>query len=442
LSPVATEFEKSLHYLYALQSHGIKPGLTRTSALLGALGDPHRSFRVLNVAGTNGKGSTAAMTASMLAKQGYRVGLYTSPHLIDFTERIQINGAPISYESVAVLTETVRHVAETHLDEPPTFFEATTAMAFTHFAEAGADVCVIEVGLGGRFDATNVVAPLVSVITTIALDHQQYLGDTLEAIAGEKAGIIKQGVPVVIGRIGAQPLSVVHAIAAEREAPCRSLGREFDIQGESPARFSYHGVSHHYANLTCPLAGYHQLDNAACALAVLEVAQERGLAISEASIREGLRTVRWSGRLESAGGQPQILLDGAHNTQAADVLVSYLTAQMASRSSRQGRLILVVGMMRDKDRRGVLARLARVPGASHLILTKAMHPRAAEPEELAQDAAGLGIPIEITSSIPAAFASARALANREDTICVTGSLSVVGEAKAILEKTTVSDLRG
>jgi dihydrofolate synthase / folylpolyglutamate synthase len=436
------EFEKSLQYLYALQSHGIKPGLSRTKALLGVLGSPHRSFRVFHVAGTNGKGSTAAMTASMLAKQGYRVGLYTSPHLIDFTERIQVNGAPISHDRVAALTETVRHAAESHLREPPTFFEVTTAMAFAHFAEAAVEVGVIEVGLGGRFDATNVVAPLVSVITTIAMDHHQYLGDTLEAIAGEKAGIIKGRIPVVIGRIEAQPLSVIQAIASEREAPARLLGREFDTQGDSSAQFSYHGLSQHYDNLACPLAGRHQLDNAACALAALEVAQEQGIPISEASVREGLRTVRWPGRLETVAGQPQILLDGAHNLQAADVLASYLTAQKASGFPHQGHLIFVVGMMRDKDRRGVLARLARIPGASHLILTKARHPRAAEPEELAQAAAGLEIPIDITSSLPAAFARARALAHCEDTICVTGSLSVVGEAKAILEKTTVSDLRG
>src|SRR5437660_5758234 len=435
------EFEKSLQYLYALQSHGIKPGLSRTEALLGGLGNPHRSFCVFHVAGTNGKGSTAAMTASILAKQGYRVGLYTSPHLIDFTERIQVNGAPISHDRVAALTETVRNAAESHLREPPTFFEATTAMAFAHFAEAAVEVGVIEVGLGGRFDATNVVAPLVSVITTIAIDHHQYLGDTLEAIASEKAGIIKDRIPVVIGQIEAQPLSVIQAIASEREAPARLLGRDFDTQGDSSAQFSYHGVSQHYDNLACPLAGRHQLDNAACALAALEVAQEQGMSISEASIREGLRTVRWPGRLETVPGQPQILLDGAHNLQAADVLASYLTAQKAS-GFHQGHLIFVVGMMRDKDRRGVLARLARIPGASHLILTKARHPRAAEPEELAQAAAGLEIPMDITSSLPAAFARARALARREDTICVTGSLSVVGEAKAILEKTTVSDLRG
>jgi dihydrofolate synthase / folylpolyglutamate synthase len=442
LSPVAIEFEKSLQYLYALQSHGIKPGLSRTIALLGALGNPHSLFEVFHIAGTNGKGSTAAMTASILAAQGYRVGLYTSPHLVEFTERIQINGASIPHEAAAVLTETVRQAAEHHLSEPPTFFEATTAMAFKHFADAGVQFGVIEVGLGGRFDATNVVAPLVSAITTIAMDHQQYLGDTLDAIAGEKAGIIKDRVPIVTGRIEAPALSVIQAQALRCEAPCRSLGREFDIHGESPARFSYRGLTHSYTDLTCPLAGRHQLDNAACALAMLDVAQERGTRISEASIRMGLRTVRWPGRLEITGWQPEILLDGAHNPQAAGVLAAYLTAENARRSSAASRLILVVGMMRDKDRGAVLARLAGTPGASHLILTKAMHPRAAEPEELAQAAAGLGIPVEIMSSVPAALARARALAHRNDTICVTGSLSVVGEAKAALENTTVSDLRG
>jgi dihydrofolate synthase/folylpolyglutamate synthase len=439
---VAAEFEKSLQYLYALQSHGIKPGLSRTIALLEALGNPHSSFGVFHVAGTNGKGSTAAMTASVLAAQGYRVGLYTSPHLMDFTERIQINGAPLTHDCMTVLTEIVRHAAEKCLNEPPTFFEATTAMAFRHFAEEGVQFGVIEVGLGGRFDATNVVAPLVSGITTIALDHQQYLGNTLEAIAAEKAGIIKDHIPVVTGRIEAQALTVIQTVALQRDAPCRSLGREFDIQGESTAQFSYRGISHSYADLRCPLAGRHQMDNAACALAMLEVAQERGIGISETSVRTGLQSVRWPGRLEVIGWQPRILLDGAHNPQAAAMLATYLAAQNARGSAQAGRLIFVVGMMRDKDREQVLAKLAGIPGASHLILTKAMHPRAAEPEELAQAAAGLGIPVELTSSIPAALARARALAHRDGTICVTGSLAVVGEAKAILENTTVSDLRG
>jgi dihydrofolate synthase/folylpolyglutamate synthase len=438
---VATAFENGLQYLYALQSHGIKPGLSRIKALLSGLGDPHHSFGVIHIAGTNGKGSTAAITASILVKQGYRVGLYSSPHLLDFTERIQINGAPIAHELVADLTEMVRYVANIRLAEPPTFFEATTAMAFTHFALSGVELAVVEVGLGGRFDATNVVTPTATVITTIALDHEQYLGNTLEAIAGEKAGIIKPAVPLITGRIESQPLSVIRSVASRNRAPSRSLGTDFVADGESSAQFSYRGRSNSYSDLTCSLAGRHQLDNAACALAVLEVAQERGIPVSEASIREGLRTVSWPGRLEAAGWQPQILLDGAHNPQAADVLACYLTQRKVS-GPPPGRLILIVGMMRDKDRKGVLSRLGRIPVLSHLILTRSMHPRAAEPEELAEVVAALGIPHEISSSVPLALARARTLAKTEDTICITGSLAVVGEAKAMLEKATVSDLRG
>jgi dihydrofolate synthase/folylpolyglutamate synthase len=439
---VATAFENGLQYLYALQSHGIKPGLSRTKVLLSGLGDPHHSFSVIHVAGTNGKGSTAAITASILAKQGYRVGLYSSPHLLDFSERIQINGTPIAHDLVGDLTEMVRYVADSRLRQPPTFFEATTAMAFTHFALTGVELAVVEVGLGGRFDATNVVTPLATVITTIGLDHEQYLGNTVEAIAGEKAGIIKHGVALITGRIEPQPLSVIRATASRHKAPSRSLGTDFKIEGESSSQFSYRGMSQFYTDLTCPLAGRHQLDNAACALAVLEVAQERGITVSETSIREGLRTVCWPGRLEVAGWEPQILLDGAHNPQAADVLASYLTAQKVPGPQASGRLILIVGMMRDKDRRGVLSRLSRIPALSHVILTQAVHPRAAEPEELAKVAAGLGVSHEIAPSVPTALTRARALAKREDTICITGSLAVVGEAKAVLEKTTVSDLRG
>lgn len=439
---MATAFKNGLQYLYALQSHGIKPGLGRTEVLLSGLGDPHHSFNVIHVAGTNGKGSTAAITASILSKQGYRVGLYSSPHLLDFSERIQINGAPIAHALVGDLTEMVRYVAERRLREPPTFFEATTAMAFTHFALTGVEIAVIEVGLGGRFDATNVVTPLATVITTIGLDHQQYLGNTVEAIAGEKAGIIKRGVPLITGRIEPEPLSVIQAVATRYKAPSCSLGTDFSTEGESSSQFSYRGMSQFYTDLTCPLVGRHQLDNAACALAALEVAQERGVTLSETSIREGLRTVCWPGRLEVVGFQPQIFLDGAHNPQAADVLVSYLTAQNVRGGPAVGRLILIVGMMRDKDRIGVLSRLAGIPALGHVILTKAMHPRAAEPEKLAEVVAGLAISHEIASSVQAALARARVLAKSEDTICITGSLAVVGEAKAIMENTTVSDLRG
>jgi dihydrofolate synthase/folylpolyglutamate synthase len=440
---MGADFDRNLAYLYGLQGHGIKPGLSLTIALLGALGDPHQAFRVVHVGGTNGKGSTAAMVASVLAAQGYRVGLYTSPHLVDFTERIRINGAPISPERVGELTEAIRHAAGTRLMEPPTFFEATTALAFLHFAEQGVQYAVVEVGMGGRFDATNVLTPLVSVITTIGLDHQEYLGDTPEAIAREKAGIVKRGVPVVTGRLGAGPLRVIRAAASDRLAPCLSLGEDFDILGETPQRFAYRGVWRAYDGLSCPLAGRHQLDNAACALAALELADERGATVGEGAIRDGIRTVRWPGRLELAGRKPDLLLDGAHNPQAAEALAAYLTALRGRGGlAGRGRLILVIGMMRDKDHRGVLARLTAVPGVAQVIVTRAAHPRAAAPEDLARKGADLGVPVQVCPSVGEAFARARALAGPDDTILITGSLLVVGEAKAILDETTVSALRG
>lgn len=440
---MATDFESSLHYLYGLQSHGIKPGLSTTRTLLEALGDPQRSFHAFHVAGTNGKGSTSAMLASVLVRQGYRVGLYTSPHLIEFTERIRVNGICIPPARVSELTQTVRNAAETHLSEPSTFFEATTVMAFAHFADAGVEYAVVEVGLGGRFDATNVLTPLVSVITTIGLDHQHYLGETLESIAGEKAGIIKRRAPVIVGRIEPGPLGVIETAAAVHEAPSFILGRDFDVRGDQPARFAYRGMSRAYDELSCPLQGRHQLDNAACALAAVETAIDVGLAIDEGSIRQGLDNVQWPGRLELIRRHPDLLLDGAHNVQAAEALAAHLKElQGRGAPGSRGRLIYIFGMMRDKDRRGVMNCLALVPRASHFILTRAAHPRAAEPQELARDGEDLGLRLEITATVSEALACARALATRDDTICVTGSLLVVGEVRAILENTTVSALRG
>jgi dihydrofolate synthase / folylpolyglutamate synthase len=436
-----TDFESSLSYLYGLQSHGIKPGLSRTITLLEALGDPHTAFQVFHVAGTNGKGSTAAMLASILSRQGYRVGLYTSPHLVNFTERIQVGQTPIPDERLLGLTVTIRQIAESRLRDSPTFFEAATAMAFAYFAELGVQFAVIEVGLGGRFDATNVVTPHVSVITTIGVDHQQYLGNTLEEIAREKAGIIKPGVPVIVGSLAQSPDAVIRHAAAERQASAFFLGTDFGVVGEMPARFSYRGLWRNYDDLACALDGRHQLDNAGCALAALEAARERGTVVTDDAIRDGLRAVRWPGRLELVGRAPDILLDGAHNPQAAEALAAYLTKR-ASGSLSSGRLILVIGMMRDKDHRAVLAHLAGVPGVSRIILTHAAHPRAAEPEILAHHATDLGLRFQTAATVGEAFAVARSIAGPADSICVTGSLLVVGEIKAILQNTPVSALRG
>jgi dihydrofolate synthase/folylpolyglutamate synthase len=228
---------------------------------------------------------------------------------------------------------------------------------------------------------------------------------------------------------------VIQTTAANQRVPCFSLGRDFDILEESPERFSYRGIRRAYEGLSCPLAGRHQLENAACALAALELAVDGGVRVEDGAIRNGLRDVRWPGRLELAGRKPDILLDGAHNPQAAEALAVHLTALHT-------KLILVVGMMCDKDIGGVLFHLAAVPGVSHMILTRAAHPRAAALEDLACAGTHLGIPIQIAPTVEEAFAHARALAGPDDTICVTGSLLVVGEAKAILDGTTVSPLRG
>ncbi|MFZ1672240.1 MAG: folylpolyglutamate synthase/dihydrofolate synthase family protein, partial [Nitrospira sp.] len=292
-------YSATVQFLYGLQQHGIKLGLETIRVLLTRVGEPHRRYPVLHIGGTNGKGSTAAMTAAILQAAGYRVGLYTSPHLIDFRERIRINGVMIPEDTVSRLVETLRGAAAPDL--APTFFEFTTALAFQYFADCQVDVAVLEVGLGGRFDATNVVDPLACAITTIGLDHEAYLGSTLEAIAFEKAGIVKPAVPVVLGRIESSTRRVIEQRAWEVAAPVYVVDCEFSCDGPSTADCRYVGGSSHYDHLSCPLKGRFQLDNLACALALIELARERGLAVSETAVRSGLQHVAWEGRLEMIG---------------------------------------------------------------------------------------------------------------------------------------------
>ncbi|MBM4124059.1 MAG: bifunctional folylpolyglutamate synthase/dihydrofolate synthase [Nitrospira sp.] len=429
-------YPAALDFLYGLQHHGVKLGLAPVHALLAQLGAPQLRYRTLHIGGTNGKGSTAAMAASILQAAGYRVGLYTSPHLVDFRERIRVNGLPIPESAVAGLTERLRDVAVEGAQ--PTFFEFTTAMAFQYFADCDVDVAVVEVGLGGRFDATNTVLPLAATITNVALDHQDYLGDTVRAIAWEKAGIIKPHVPVVAGRLCREAEDVVAGVASEQEAPLHRWGRDFTAEGEPLTGFHYEGLRVSYDNLSCPLAGAHQLENAACALAFLEVASERGLRVTEADVRAGLLATTWEGRLEVVERGPTLILDGAHNPAAAAVLASYLADYR--RSHAGARIILVVGMMRDKDRAGFF-RLV-LPLADELVLTQAQIPRAASVQELA---ASLGDwpHVAYRALSPAdALAQARRLASFEDLMCVTGSLMLVGEAKALLRGCGLSPIRG
>lgn len=429
-------YPATLEYLYGLQKHGIKLGLDPVTGLLARLGQPQHRYRTIHIGGTNGKGSTAAMAAAVLQAAGYRVGLYTSPHLVDFRERIRVNGVPIAEKHVTALTSRLRDLAGPTREL--TFFEFTTGMAFQHFADSDAEVAVVEVGMGGRFDATNVLTPLVSVITNVALDHQEYLGDTVRAIAFEKAGIIKPGVPLVTGRLSPAAADVIGQIAVERQASLFRWNREFLAEGDPLTEFQYDGIKARYRGLSCPLAGAHQLENAACALAALELASARDLAVPAGAVLAGLSGTHWEGRLEVMERTPTLLLDGAHNPAAGEALTAYLNAYR--REHPGTRVILLVGMMRDKDHDGFFRLL--LPLADEVVLTQAQVPRSASAQELMAQAEPWAGSCHARTLPADALALARRLASPADLICITGSLMLAGEIKALLRGCGLSPIRG
>jgi dihydrofolate synthase/folylpolyglutamate synthase len=429
-------YAASLQFLDGLHKHGIKLGLDTVEALLDRIGNPHRRYPALHIGGTNGKGSTAAMTAAMLEAATYRVGLYTSPHLVDFRERIRVDGRLISLEAVAEWTERLRAAMGDTLH--PTFFEFTTAIAFGYFAEMEVDVAVIEVGMGGRFDATNVLTPLASAITNVALDHEAYLGSTIPAIAFEKAGIIKSHVPVVAGRMSAEAWHVIEQAASKHQATAYRWGTAFRTVGNPSAGFDYTGMNISYVDLICPLTGRHQLENAGCALALLELVSGRGLSVTEAAVRSGLRSVSWEGRLEVIGQEPEVILDGGHNPAAGAVIADYLLHYREQHPA--ARIILVAGFMRDKDRAGFFKAL--LPVVDEIVVTQVRMRRAATVEEVHEALVGWPGPVHSASTSEEAMACARRLAEPHDLICVTGSLMLVGEVKAFLRGCEVSLLRG
>ena len=429
-------YSSAVDYLYRLQRHGIKLGLETMTVLMVRLGTPQTRYRTLHIAGTNGKGSTAAMAAAVLQAAGYRVGLYTSPHLVEFRERIRVNGEMIAELQVAQLAEQLQTLCEPNLS--PTFFEYTTAMAFQHFADSGVEVAVLEVGLGGRFDATNVVMPMACAVTTISLDHQEYLGTTLSSIAFEKAGIIKPGVPVVLGRLEDEAWRTIEQVARERQAPVFRLNEDFRTEGEGPQQFSYRGMGMQYDGLSCALEGRHQLDNAACALALLGAAAPQGIAVTTEAVSAALRGVNWPGRLEVVDRRPTILLDGAHNPAAATALADYLTRSDRSHPSRP--VVLVLGMMRDKDHRGFFEPLSGL--VDEVVLTQADLPRSATAQELRASLEGLLPHPHVVPSFSDAMALARQLAVPDGLVCVAGSLMLAGECKAWFRGCGLSPLRG
>jgi dihydrofolate synthase / folylpolyglutamate synthase len=399
-------YPDSVRFLYALGNEikTAKLGLDRIRAVLAALGDPQLAFRVVHVAGTNGKGSTCAMIEAGLRAAGVRTGLFTSPHLIEPTERIQIGGIPVSESQFRRAFEVVHRTAEPlDLDCHPTYFETVTAMAFWLFREAGVETAVIETGLGGRLDATNVVQPALTVITPLDFDHEAYLGHTIEAIAGEKAGILKPGVPAVFARQRPEAAAVLEARARELAVPV-TRAEQFEIRNLTiDARGS------RFNGLLCPLAGEHQVDNAVTAVLALHA-----LGVAP----EGIAEARWPGRLECVSPNPDVILDGAHNPAGARALVRYLDRFYSGR-----RIWMIYGAMRDKAIDEVAGIL--FPAARELILTAPDSTRAMRPEAL-RELAGRGQP---AANIAAAMELFQLSASSEDVAVITGSLYLVGEAR-------------
>ena len=428
-------YQKTIDYLFSLQIQGIKFGLSNSVRLMGLMGDPHRRFRSVHIAGTNGKGSTAAFLAGVLAAAGHRVGLYTSPHLSSFTERIRINGIPISEERVVALAERVRARYENVPTAKggslvPTFFEVTTTMAFTCFAEEHVDIAVVEAGMGGRLDSTNVVVPLVSVITNIDLEHTEYLGSTLEKIAAEKAGIIKAGVPVVTGAVQPEVIAVIEQQAASAGAVVLRMPRDFGAEQVAAAggqEFDYRGISMRLPGVRIGMLGRHQIGNACLALAAAECIGRAGMVIPEAALRAGLEQAAWEGRLERAAQRPDVYLDGAHNPASARVLADAVRElKLAYR-----KVILVIGILKDKDHGGILGQL--VPLADQVIVTCPDYSRALGIDALAAEVRRSHWDVALSSSVAAAIDLARRSAHRDDLIIITGSLYTVGEARALLK---------
>jgi len=419
-------YEEAVQYLYSLQKYGIKFGLSKTSNLLKAFGNPHRGRKFVHIGGTNGKGSVAAMVESVLTRSGLKVGFYSSPHLVRFTERFRLCGQEISPEGVARLVSELQEAVDPK--EPPTFFEFTTAMALIHFAREKADVSIMEVGMGGRLDATNVIRPEASVITNISLEHRDFLGRRLIQIAWEKAGIIKRGVDVLTAATQPSVVSLFEKICEERGAPLRRLGKDIRIRIKESS-FNYYGLDQNFADLELGLLGRHQYKNAALALAVVEVLRRKGFGVEEREIREGLATVHWPGRMHIISRDPLVMLDGAHNPGAMKNLAGSLRLD-----SRYRRVILVLGVMADKD----ISRIVReiVPVADYVICTRPDYYRAAPPETLMNAASPLWKGGEACPRLPDALKRATALAAQGDLILVTGSLFTVGEAMACLEPQT------
>ncbi|MCX8021299.1 MAG: bifunctional folylpolyglutamate synthase/dihydrofolate synthase [Syntrophorhabdaceae bacterium] len=416
-------YSETLNYLYSLEKSGILLGLDNIRWILGLIGNPHESIKTIHIGGTNGKGSVATIIETILMEAGYRVGKYTSPHLISFTERIRVDGKEIGEDEVVHLTGFIREKVEKE-DKGRffTFFDFTTALAFEYFRRKKTDIGVIEVGLGGRLDSTNVIKPLLSVITNVAYDHMDYLGDDISSIAREKAGIIKEGIPLVTGVTGV-PKDVIEETCSKLDTRMYLLHRDFEYKRTGDGLFTYKGLYNTYENLRISLMGDHQIENGAVALCAIEILGTKGFPVGESVLREALGNVKWPGRLEVVRREPLLILDGAHNVDGAITLSRFI-----SNRYRDKKKILIFGVMKDKDYRGMLEIISSI--SDILILTRPDVPRALDPREIG----GLSDKGIVTGNIKEALTIARSMASKEDLIVVTGSFFTIGEAKKVLDE--------
>ncbi len=439
-----SRYQQALDYLYSFVDYSLKHAdelaraefnLDRMRRLMHLLGDPQDAYPTLHIAGTKGKGSTAALCAAALTAAGYCTGLYTSPHLEDFAERMQIDGQPIPHETLAALVDAIRPAVA----QVPylTTFELTTALAFLYFARAGADAAVIEVGLGGRLDATNIITPQACAITPISFDHTAVLGNTLAQIAAEKGGIIKPGVPVTLAAQPAEARATLTAIAAERGAPWLyapdAVEWQVTRQGLEGQTLQLGWQGGPLREIRLSLIGPHQAENAVTAWALLHVAAENGLPLDEDAMTRGFAAVHWPGRFEVFRRDPLVILDGAHNEAAAIRLAETLSAVLPGRKA-----VLIFGASEDKDAGAMLKRLA--PHLATVIFSRATHPRARAADELLAAYGPLlaqqGIPAAAVEPVESAVEQALAQAATEDRFVLSaGSLFITAAVRTILRET-------
>ena len=435
-------YNQALDYLYSFVDYSLRHSselakadfnLDRMFALMEELGDPQTKYPIIHVAGTKGKGSVCALTASALQAAGYKVGLYTSPHLLDYTERIRINGEPISHENLVELVEEVKP-AVAKIPKLTTF-EITTALGLLAFAKQNVDAAVIEVGLGGRLDATNIVTPKISVITSLSYDHMAVLGDTLAKIAGEKAGIIKDGVPVVSAPQKEEALDVLERVASERNAPLTLVGRDVSFERLS---YSLDGQvltvsdTQSFLKLNIPLLGFNQIENVATSYAALKAS---GLEISDEAIQKGFAQVKWPARFEVVRRDPPVILDSAHNQDSFARLRETLEEHFPGKP-----VYLIFGASEDKNIPGMFAEMK--PKIKRLIVTRADHPRALEPEKIIELARQAGLETEAVTPVESAFMRALENSEKDGSIVLSaGSMFVTAEAMRAWNKITDLSLR-